>query len=186
MRTLTTAIIFAVVVWVPRVQAQGTVLLNNYDSRNGIYQDRPWPAQAGTFVEILGGPANDALVPLLNTDGSGPIFQIQASGVQALGPGSGSFFNVGQAFVPSLAPGQLGWFRLFAWFGAPTWGAAQDRDVASWFQTVGNPEQPAPLMVPWALDLFIPEPSPGALAALALATTALWRRSRSLRKPSSR
>ena len=150
-----------------KLQAQGTVFLNNYDAHAGIYDGIPLPAPADSFVEIFGGPLLGSWVPLVNSAGQGPIFQIQASGVQALGPCSGSYFDAGKASVPGLAPGEMGWFLVRAWCYASSYDAAPDRNSALWHQTVGSPANPAALIMP-TLDLFTPEPSPAALAGLAL------------------
>lgn len=153
------------------LQAQGTVFLNNYDSRAGIYAGYPSvPAPAGfTFVEVLAGPSPSSWVPLLNSSGQGPVFTIEAAGVNALGPGTGSYFNVGYATVPGVPPGAAAFFGLFGWMGASSWDLASDRDSVVWTQTAGTTSTPAQLLIPHPLDVFVPEPSPAALTGLALA-----------------
>ncbi len=161
------------------LQAQGTVLLNNYDARMGIYMGGgPLAAPPGTFVEIFGGWGPGAWSPLVNSDGQGPVFQIQASGVNALGAWSGSYFDAGQATVSEVAPAGQGWFAARAWYGAASFDATIQRDSEYWQQPVGTPTQPAPLVMPRPLYLFIPEPSAAALAGLAVVIFGLlgWRK----------
>ena len=154
-----------------KLQAQGTVYLNNYDSRAGIYAGYPSvPAPAGfAFVEVLAGPSPSSWVPLLNSSGQGPVFTIEAAGVNALGPDTGSYFNVGYAAVPGVPPGAPAFFGLFGWMGASSWDMAVDRASVVWSQTAGTTASPAHLMIPGPLELFVPEPSPAALAGLAMA-----------------
>ncbi len=157
------------------LQAQGSVYLNNYDSRMGVYISDMLPAPVGTFVEILGGASATSRVPLLNSSGQGSVFTIEGAGVNALGPGTGSYFSAGSASVPGVAAGGLAWFELRAWLGGPSWDYRTVAGLMYWSQTIGTANNPAPLMMPYPLYFALPEPSPTALAALALAIFGLRR-----------
>ena len=164
-----------------KVHAQGTVFLNNYDSRAGFYLGNlSTPASAGTPVEIFGGPSVASLSPLTNSLGQGPIFIIPPEGLLALGPNSGSYFNVGYGSVPGVPSLGTGWFIIRAWTG-PDWDTASYRGEAWWSQTVGTAGNPAPLEIPGQVIIGIPEPSAAALAALALAIFGFRHANRRLR-----
>ena len=158
-----------------KLQAQGTVFLNNYDSRRGIYLYAPLPAPAGTPFEILGGPSPASLVPLLNSSGQGPVFMIEPAGVEALGPQTGSYFDEGYASVPGGLPGELAFFTLRVWLGTTSWDAATERVSASWAQVIGAAGNPVPFAIPTPLGFPLPEPSSAALAGVALAAFAFRR-----------
>lgn len=179
MKTLTSVLIILAAACTTDVQAQGTVLLNNYASGSGTYDGYPQPAPAGTYFEILGGLNPATWVPLVNSSGQGPVFTIEAAGVNALGPGTGSYFNVGYASVPGVAAGGSAFLAIKVWRSAPTWETALFRDERNWIQTIGTAVNPAPLLIlnP-PLDMFIPEPPPAALAGLALAMLGFrhWRK----------
>ncbi len=166
-----------------RLPAQGTVFLNNYDSRAGIYlySDEITPAPLGTHVEVLGGPNPYNLYPLLTSAGAGPVFTITAAGLEAFGPGSGSYFDAGYGAVPGVLSGGTGFFQIRAWYGASGFEGAA---TPVWSQLVGKadnpfpptPGSPAPLNIPGRLDLVLPEPSTAALAALGIVGVLLLRR----------
>lgn len=160
------------------VHAQGTVFLNNYDSRMGLYLGNlPMPAPAGTPFEILGGASIGSLSPLTNSLGQGPIFIILPWGIMALGPNSGSYFDIGYGSVPGVPAQGTAWFQLRAWIG-PDWDTATYRGEAQWSQTVGRVTDPVPLGIPGQVIIGIPEPSPAALSALVLAMLGFrhWRK----------
>ncbi len=171
-----------------RLPAQGTVFLNNYDSRMGIYiyPDEDRPALPGTYVEVLGGPSQAALWPLVNSAGGSPIFTITTGGVEALGPGSGSYFDAGYAAVPGVPSGGTGFFQVRAWYGASDFSAAPlQGSTAVWSQRVGTADAGPPptpgmavsLNIPETrLSMWVPEPSAIALAALGLAGLLVSRR----------
>ncbi len=152
-----------------KLQAQGTVFLNNYDSRQGIYLYAPLPAPAGTPFEILGGPTLAAMVPLVSSSGQGPVFTIPTADVEALGPQTGSYFDVGYGSVPGVLPGEMALFTLRAWLGSTSWDSAVQRVGAVWSQRVGAVGDPAQLEIPTPLSFPFPEPSTLALGTLALA-----------------
>jgi hypothetical protein len=175
MKTLRLVLLTALVVAAAaRLHAQGTILLNNYDSRMGIF----FPgdnigALAGTRFEVLAGPTPSSLTPMMAATGRGPIFEIADEGVNALGPGSGSFFDEGYGAVVSVSPGETVFLNVRAWSAAfSTWEAAQLRDETGlWSQLVGTASTPVALAMPrplWLTLVDIPEPSSIALAALGL------------------
>ncbi len=171
-----------------RLPAQGTVFLNNYDSRAGIYlySDEITPAPLGTHVEVLGGPNPYNLYPLLTSAGAGPVFTITAAGLEAFGPGSGSYFDAGYGAVPGVPSSGMAFFEVLAWWGADSFVGADLRGFSPvWSQGVGTadtgppptPGLAVPLKIPvWRIDLWVPEPSTTALAGLGLAGLLVLRR----------
>lgn len=168
--------------WVPtKLPAQGTVFLNNYDSKIGIYiyPDEDTPAPIGSHVEVLGGGSAAALMPLLTSAGTSPVFTITAAGVEALGPGSGSYFDAGYGAVPGVPSSGTAFFQVLVWWGAASFNSAVLRgETPIWSQAVGTADNPGPpptpgfavpLKIPERLNLWVPEPSTTALAALGLA-----------------
>lgn len=163
----------AAVLITPKLYAQGTVWLNNYDSGMGIYEFPRIPARLGTSVEVLGGISAASMMPLLSWDGVGPIFSVdkQNGGV----PTSGALFDGGYGTVRGVPPGATGWFQVLAWSGAPTYQTAPLRGQSQpWSQLVG-PAGPLPANPPIAATatlnisapiILVPEPEPIALAAL--------------------
>lgn len=175
MRNSLVVIVTLAVIWIPSsLSAQGTVELNNYDSGMGIYgygpdlnMGPPVPAPLGTFVQVLGGPSPGSMVPLLNSQGAGPIFttQTQIPG----GPLSTSFFDAGFGLVPGVLPTGTGWFQILAWANAPTYQSAGLRGQSVvWSQTVG-PAVPLPsngITIPLNIPapiILVPEPRTTAL-----------------------
>ncbi len=172
-----------------RLPAQGTVFLNNYDSKAGIYlySDETTPAPIGTHVEVLGGPNPYNLFPVLTSAGAGPVFTITAAGMEAFGPGSGSYFDAGYGAVPGVPSSGMAFFEVLAWWGADSFDGADLRGFSPvWSQGVGTADNPGPpptpgLAVPLKIpvqriDLWVPEPSTTALAGLGLAGLLLLRR----------
>lgn len=86
-----------------------------------------------------------------------------------MGPGTGSYFDAGHASVQGVPTGGLASFELLAWLGGPSWDERILASKATWSQTVGTADNPAQLLIPYRLDILLPEPSLPALAALALA-----------------
>lgn len=148
--------------------AQGTVFLNNYDSKMGIYEfDLSTPAPAGTFFEVFGGPNPQTMFPLVSSSGAGPVFSLLDAGVNALGPGSGSYFNEGYTYVPGVQPYGTGFFQICVWMGGTNYDTSIVRTASLvWSQVVGkNGVPPVSLEIPQPI-LFIPEPSSFTLVAL--------------------
>ena len=172
----------------PKLHAQGSVFLNNYDSGKGLYVvfegGSITAAAAGTSVMIFGGLTPASMAPLANSAGES-LFTVPPAGVEARGPGSGSYFDVGTGFVPGVPSNGTAFFAIRAWADGPTFSDAQAWGVwlisGVWQQDVGEASAPAPLKIPGTLLLMpsIPEPSTMALAALGLAGWLAFRRCKS-------
>ena len=191
-QTLVLAIgIFASLSLTPRLHAQGSVFLNNYDSGMGLYvqldEGSPIiPAPAGTSVMIFGGSTAASMAPITNSAGQS-VFTVSPAGVELRGLGSGSYFDAGTGAVPGVPSNGTAFFAIHAWAYAPSFWDAVGYGVwrmsGVWQQAVGAPGAALPLNIPgeYAIILTpsIPEPSTVAVAALGLAGWLAFRRRKS-------
>lgn len=163
----------------------GAVLLNNYDSGKGIFnQNGTTPAPAGTIIEVLGGANAGSLSVIASTTG-GNKYTIGAADINGNGPGSGSFFDFGFGTVNGVAVNGPATLLVRAWLGAQTYDAALTRGSVTWTQNTGNPgggtppapPSPATLAMPGTLIMqTIPEPSAIVLGILGAGALLLRRR----------
>jgi len=167
---------------------QGSVLLNNYDSGKGVFLGTA-AAPAGTFVEVLGGPAQTSLTPVA-TAASVNKYTITAADLNANGPNTGSFFDYGTGFTTGVAAwsgtgaAPTGFFQVRAWSGAATYDLALTRGSSSIFSNpVGtNPAAPGipvgmALQIPGNIVMtVVPEPSVIVLGVLGVAALLFRRR----------
>jgi hypothetical protein len=172
-------LLLGAVLAVPRVQAQGTISLNNYDSDMGIYFAPGVPASTSTFVQILGGPNAGSMVALASVEIPGHPTVFSINNPQGA---TGSFFDVGYAIVSGAPPSNIGFFRVLVWAGAPTYAQALTTAgayagaSALFSEPVGDNAPPPGGPNPSTLNIPAPiylTPEPSSLVLMGLSVTGL-------------
>jgi len=155
--------------------ADGTINLTNYDSNNPIFFNNTSTRLpiAGSFAQMLGGPAGGTLVVLAN-----------GTAVSTFTLAEPGFFDGGFGVVPGVAESGSGSFKIRAWRTAATFDTATEKgESAVYSNAVGTnpslPNLPAPAANTGAPSFtvtgVVPEPSTVLLGLLG-ASALLFRR----------
>lgn len=158
--------------------ATGAVILNN--TTTPITMQGGTPAAGGTLFQILGGPSEDSLTPLMLASGD-DIFMTGA-GLPPAAADTGLFL-LGTVRVPGVDPNMDAFFQARAWRDAATFDEATLRGASDvWQQATGNFPEPGSLQPPEGVALefpgvtIVPEPTTIALGLLGAAALLFRRR----------
>jgi hypothetical protein len=156
------------------------VNLNNYDVNNFngypvFYLTSGTAADAGCFVEILGGASASSLTPIASTTNGKNVFALAAG-----------FFDggIGNLDTVTVADNATASFRAIAWKGTggvDDWKTATEVVSVDWTQQTGAntpPSLPSPatLQFPSGMVIPVPEPTIMVLGLLGAAGLLIRRR----------